>query len=79
MMYFRQSEPPFAKLVRGAPGMTGGAFDANENQGWIAGMALVLSLSVVSVGFAQQQETFTIPERDEGEGPFERLVLRGPT
>jgi len=43
-----------------------------------ASAVLVLSLSVVGVAFAQQQEeAVTIPERDEGEGPFERLILRG--
>ncbi len=43
-----------------------------------ASAVLVLSLSVASVAFAQQQEeAVTIPERDEGEGPFERLILRG--
>ena len=38
--------------------------------------AMCLALLAAGSGFAQD-ETVTIPERDEGEGPFERLILRG--
>ncbi len=41
-----------------------------------AAAGLALTLFAMSAGFGQE-DTVTIPERDEGEGPFQRLVLRG--
>lgn len=45
--------------------------------GWRAALVGVsLALLAMNGGFAQD-EIAPIPERDEGEGPFERLILRG--
>ena len=41
-----------------------------------AAAGLALTLFAMSAGFGQE-DTVTVPERDEGEGPFQRLVLRG--
>lgn len=46
--------------------------------GWRRTVAVAtLALFAMGGGFAQQNEPFPIAERDEGEGPFERLILRG--
>ena len=41
-----------------------------------AAAGLALTLFAMSAGFGQE-DTVTVRERDEGEGPFQRLVLRG--